>query len=97
MYRDRICKRFRSLEIDSKESISKDSILPVYVAGSAGTSNMVFLPVRKAGNRFLASLKGLQIRALNSCPTHTAYSTVDTNGTVDDYLTIPEFVSSLYE
>ncbi len=45
---------------------SKESILPAYVAWRAGTSNKVVVLVvlaRQAGNRFLASLKSLQIRA----------------------------------
>jgi hypothetical protein len=51
----RICKRLRSLGIDSKESIP-----PGYVAWGAGTSIRVVVPARQAGNRFLGSLKGLQ-------------------------------------
>jgi hypothetical protein len=31
----------------------------------AGPSNRVFVPARQAGNGFMASLKGLQIQALN--------------------------------
>ncbi len=58
LYRARICKRLRSPGIDFKESIP-----PAYVAWRAGTSNRV-VPARQAGNRFLGSLKGLQIRAL---------------------------------
>ncbi len=57
--RARIRKRF-------KESIpmnSKKLIPPAHVAWRAGTSNRLFIPVR---NRFLGSLKGLQIRALGS-------------------------------
>jgi hypothetical protein len=57
----RICKRLRSSEIDSKKSIP-----PAFVAWLAGTSNGVVVPARQAGNRFLGSLKGLQIRALVS-------------------------------
>jgi hypothetical protein len=57
--RARICKRLRSPGIDYKESIP-----PVYVAWRADTSNRVVVPARQAGNRFLGSLKGLQIRAL---------------------------------
>ncbi len=33
-------------------------------AWRAGTSKRVVVPVRQAGNRFLGSLKGLQIRAV---------------------------------
>ncbi len=57
----RICKFLRSPRIDSKESIP-----PAYVAWRAGTSNRVVLPARHAGNRFLGSLKGLQLRPLVS-------------------------------
>ncbi len=56
--RARICKRLRSPGIDSEESI-----LSAYLAGRTGTTNMVVVPARQAGNRFLGSLKGLQIRA----------------------------------
>ncbi len=56
--RARICKRLRSLGIDSEESIS-----PAYVAWWSGTTNRVVVPARQAGNRFLGFLKGLQIRA----------------------------------
>ncbi len=38
------------------------------LAWRAGTSNRVVVPTRQAGNRFLGSLKGLQIRALERCP-----------------------------
>ncbi len=48
----RICQGLSSPGIDYKKSIP-----PANVAGQAGTSNSV-------GNRFLGSLKGLQIRAL---------------------------------
>ncbi len=53
-----ICKRLRSPEIDSKESTP-----PACVARKAGMSNRVVVPARQAGNRFLGSVKGLQIRA----------------------------------
>ncbi len=43
-----------------------ESILPVYVAWRAGTTNRVVVPARQAGNRFLGSLKGLQIQAQGS-------------------------------
>jgi hypothetical protein len=36
---------------------------PAYVAWRAGMSNSIVVPARQAGNRFLGSLKGLQIRA----------------------------------
>jgi hypothetical protein len=55
--RVRICKRLRSPGIDSEELI-----LPAYVALRAGTTKRVVVPARQAGNRFLGSLKGLQIR-----------------------------------
>jgi hypothetical protein len=58
-YRARICKRLRSPGIDSNESI-----LPAYITWRDGTSNRVVVPARKAWNRFLGSLKGLQVRAL---------------------------------
>jgi hypothetical protein len=34
------------------------------------TSNRIAVPARQAGNRFLGSLKGLQIRAQESIPSH---------------------------
>ncbi len=48
--RARICKRLRSLGIDSKETS-----LHAYVAWRAATSNRVVEPARRAGNRFLGS------------------------------------------
>jgi hypothetical protein len=57
-YRARIYKRLWSPEIDSEESIQQ-----AYVAWRAGTTSRVVVPARQAGNRFLGSLKGLQIRA----------------------------------
>ncbi len=45
---------------------TQKSIPPAFVAWRAGTSNRVVVPARQAGNRFLDSLKGLQIRALLS-------------------------------
>ncbi len=56
----RICKRLWSIGIDPEESI-----LPAYVAWRAGTPNRAFVLSRRAGNRFLGSLKDLQIRALS--------------------------------
>jgi hypothetical protein len=56
--RARICKGLWSPDIDSKELIS-----PGNVAWRAGTTNRVAVPSHQAGNRFLGSLKGLQIRA----------------------------------
>jgi hypothetical protein len=58
-YRGRICKRLRSPGIDSNESIP-----PAFITWRDGTSNRVVVLARKAWNRFLGSLKGLQIRAL---------------------------------
>jgi hypothetical protein len=55
------CKLLRSPGIDSKESI-----LPAYLAWWAGTSNMGCRTARQSGNRFLGSVKVLQIRALYS-------------------------------
>jgi len=57
--RARICKRLRRPGIDSE-----DSSPPAYVAWRSGTKNRVVVPARQTGNRFLGSLKGLQIRAL---------------------------------
>jgi hypothetical protein len=37
-----------------------------YVAGRAGTTYNIVVPVRQAGNRFLGSFKDLQIRAQES-------------------------------
>ncbi len=54
----RICKRLWSPGIDSEESIS-----PAYVACRVGTTNRVVVPARQPENRFLGSMKGLQIRA----------------------------------
>ncbi len=54
-----ICKRLRNPGIDSETSIP-----PVYVAWRPGTTSRFAVPSRQAGNRFLGSLKGLQIRAL---------------------------------
>jgi hypothetical protein len=59
--RARICKRLWSPEIDSEESTP-----PSYIAWRAGTPNRVVVQARQAGNRFLGSLKGLQIPAPKS-------------------------------
>ncbi len=56
--RARIRKLLRSPGIDSEETIP-----PAYVSWQARTANRVLVPARQAGNRFLGSLKGLQIRA----------------------------------
>ncbi len=66
LYRARFCKRLRRPGIDFE-----DSIPPAYVAWRAGTTNRVVVPDRQAGNRFLGSLKGLQIRTQNR---RTVYS-----------------------
>jgi hypothetical protein len=57
--RARICKRLWSPGINSENSIP-----PAYVAWRAGTTCRIVVPTRQAGNRFLGSLKGLQIKAL---------------------------------
>jgi hypothetical protein len=54
-----ICKRLKSPGIDSEKSIP-----PAYVAWRASTPNKVVVTARQVGNRFLGSLKCLQIRAL---------------------------------
>ncbi len=59
--RARICKRLGSPGFDSEESIQ-----PGYVVWQAGTTNRGVVPSRPARNRFLDSLKGLQIQALMS-------------------------------
>jgi hypothetical protein len=48
--------------------VTQESIPPAYVAWRAGTANRVVVPAPQAGNRFLRSLKGLQIWALVSPP-----------------------------
>jgi hypothetical protein len=67
-YWARICKRLWNPEIGSDGSIP-----PSYVACRAGTTNRVVVQARHAGNRFLGSLKGLQIRALY---THTVLTCI---------------------
>jgi hypothetical protein len=52
----RICKQIKEPTNRFEESIPP--------AWRAGTTNKVVVMARKAGNRFLDSLKGLQIRAL---------------------------------
>jgi hypothetical protein len=47
-----------------------DSIPPAYVAWRASTSNRFVVPARQAGNRFLGSSNGLQIRAQSPPPPH---------------------------
>jgi hypothetical protein len=56
--RVRICKGLWSPGIDSEESTPS--------AWRAGTTNRVVVPACQAGNRFLGSLKGLQIRTLKN-------------------------------
>ncbi len=54
-----ICLYLRSPGIDSDESIP-----PAYVTWRVSSmTNRVVVPARQAGNRFLSSLKCLQIRA----------------------------------
>ena len=50
---------------------SEDSIPPAYGAWRAGTTNRAVVLARQAGNRFLASLKDLQIRAQCTVYMHT--------------------------
>ncbi len=50
--------------IDCKESIA--TMLPAYVAWRFCTSNRVVAPARQAGNRFLGSSQGLQIRIFST-------------------------------
>ncbi len=57
-YRARICKRLRSPGINFQESIP-----PAFVSWRSGTTNRVVVLARHVENRFLSSLKGLQIRA----------------------------------
>ncbi len=42
---------------------AQESIMPAYVASQAGTTNSVVVLSCQAGNRFLGSLKDIQIRA----------------------------------
>jgi hypothetical protein len=60
--RVRICERLWSPGIDSEESIPL-----AYVSWWAGTTIRIVVPARQAGNRFLGTLKGFQIRALAKC------------------------------
>ncbi len=46
---------------------AQESMPPVYVAWRAGTSNIVVVWARQAGNRFLGSLEVLQIRNFILC------------------------------
>ncbi len=46
---------------------AQESIPPAYVAWRAGTTNRVVVLNCLAGNRFMGSLKGLQIRAQYMC------------------------------
>ncbi len=77
--RARICSRLWSPGINFEESIP-----PAYVAWRAGTKNRVVVPVRQAGNRFLGSINGLQIRAQDSYV-----------GGVDSLESIPGLLKSL--
>jgi hypothetical protein len=58
MARARICKRLWNPGINSEESSPQ-----AYVSWRASTKNRVVVLARQAGNRFLSSIKGLQIRA----------------------------------
>jgi hypothetical protein len=58
VYRARICKRLRSPGINTEESVP-----PAYVAWRAGTPNAIIEPARQGENRFLGSLKSLQLWA----------------------------------
>ncbi len=68
----RICKRLKSPGIVSKPEPVFVNVLGIdsaaYVAWRAGSTNRGLIQARKAGNRFLGSLKGLQIRALCCAP-----------------------------
>jgi hypothetical protein len=79
LYRARICNRLWSPGIDSEKSIP-----PVYVARRAGTKNRVVVLARQAGNRFLGSTNGLQIRAL-----YTIVSMLQSVGKARDFLHTP--------
>ncbi len=61
---------------------TQESIPSAYVAWRAGTTNRVVVPARQATNRFLGSLKGLQIRAQNIkfVPRHSYWSFPLVNG-----------------
>jgi hypothetical protein len=67
----RICKSLRSPGINSEEAIS-----PTYAAWQADTTNRLVISARQAGNRFLGSIKGLQIQALSTQPFHRYKSKV---------------------
>jgi hypothetical protein len=70
--RAHICKLLWSPGIDSEEAIPRKRFRQsTYVARRAGTSNRVVVPARQAENRFLGSLKGLQIRAQRKLATQT--------------------------
>jgi hypothetical protein len=77
--RAHICKRLRSPGIDYKVSIP-----PAYVAWLASMSNRVLVPATQDGNRFLGSLKGLQIRAQ-----------AKQAGRIDSFEAIPGLLKSL--
>ncbi len=79
--RARICKRLRSRGIDSEEPIPAG-----FVAGRAGTTNMVVVPTRQVRNRFLGSIKGLRIRVQISIRSDNyLYCTVSSLQKVDIY------------
>jgi hypothetical protein len=84
IHRARICKRLRSPGTDSEESIP-----PAYVAWRVSTANRVVVPARQAGNRFLGSLKGLQIRA--QYRSHLLFAECQSRGKL--YFPKPEFTN----
>jgi hypothetical protein len=51
----------------AQESIPRNRSARLCIARLAGTTNRVVVTARQAGNRFLGSLKGLQIWALFAC------------------------------
>jgi hypothetical protein len=64
-----VCQRLSSPGMDSEESIPQ-----AFVAWWPSSTNRVVVPARQAGNRFLGSSKGLQIRALCRYDNHIFYS-----------------------
>ena len=57
---------YRLFKNSSTGMDSMEWILPAYVDSRAGTTSRVVVSARQAGNRFLGSIKGSQIRAQNS-------------------------------
>ncbi len=60
----RLLKNSRTFK-ETRKSIPRIRFLQPMQLGGPGTKNRVVVPARQAENRFLGSLKGLQIRALN--------------------------------